>query len=68
MMEGEQDAFSENKGILDKEPRIKKGVTAGRVVNGFVTLNYFLVLLTALIVTGIFGVLNNKVSRCVCPG
>lgn len=63
MMEGEQDGFGENAGIFkEKEPRVKKGLSAGRVINGLMALLYFLVFLTALIVTGIFGVLNNKVQ------
>ena len=62
MMEGENDGLGEGQGIFkDKEPRIKKGVSAGRIVNALMILNYFLVLLTALIVSGIFGVLNSKV-------
>lgn len=66
MMEGENEGLGEGQGIFkDKEPRIKKGVSAGRVVNALLTLNYFLILLTALIVTGIFGVLNHKV--CMLP-
>lgn len=62
-MEGEQDRFGEEQGIFkEKEPRIKKGVSAGRIINGLMVLDYFLVFLTALIVTGVFGVLDNKVS------
>ena len=48
--------------FTDKEPRIKKGLTPGRVVNALLALNYFLIFLTGLIVAGTFGYLNNKVA------
>lgn len=61
MMKGEHEV-DESQGIFkEKEPRIKKGLSAGRVVNCVMVLDYFLVLLTALIVSGTFGFLNNKV-------
>ena len=67
MEEEKKDVFSgESTGIFkEKEPRIKKGVTAGRIVNGLLVLNYFLVFLTALIVTGITGEINNNTVRCL---
>lgn len=45
----------------EREPRIKGGCTAGRIVNGLIMFDYFLVLLASLIVTGTLSVLNNKV-------
>lgn len=54
---GEGDAYQE-----PKRPAIRGGCSAGRIVNGCVILDYLLVLLTALIVAGSLGVLDNKVS------
>jgi hypothetical protein len=73
MMEGTSDGdgmFGKEGQVIyqEKEARIKKGCTAGRIVNIAIALIYFLVLLTALIVSGIFGVLNSKVilSELLC--
>lgn len=40
---------------------IKKGCSPGRVINGFIAFNFFLVFLTAIIVSGSLGVLNSEV-------
>ncbi len=56
------DAEHENRELFTGEPRKKKLITAGRVVNALIALDYILVLLTALIVSGIFGVLDLKVA------
>lgn len=45
----------------EKKPLIRRGCTAGRIVNALISLNYFLVLLTALIVSCTLAVLNNRV-------
>ena len=44
-----------------KKPVIRGGCTVGRVVNIIIIVNYLLVLLTALIVSGVNGTLNDKV-------
>ena len=64
MMEGEE-GFGGNQGSYDvteeKKTLIRRGCTAGRIVNALIGLNYFLVLLTALIVSGTLAILNRKV-------
>ena len=45
----------------EEEKGIKKGCSPGRIINGFIAFNFFLVFLTAIIVSGTLGVLNNEV-------
>ena len=67
MMEGDQEGgmSGEHHGLMeDEEPRhlIKSGCSFGRLINSCIAFDYFLVMLTALIVSGSLGVLNSNVS------
>ena len=46
---------------VEKKLRLKGGFSVGRAVNACIAFNYFLVLLTACVVAGTVGVLNDKV-------
>ena len=45
---------------------VKRGCTVGRAVNGCIIFNYIWIMLTALIVSGTLGVLNDKVMLYYC--
>ncbi len=62
MAEGEEDYSSE---LHFEDEEKKKGCTAGRAVNGCIIVNYFFLMLSALIVTATMAVLHSKVSHSV---
>ena len=50
---------------LNEEPRrIRRGCTIGRVINLCMALDFLLVMITALIVSGVLGAVNLTVSDC----
>ena len=62
MMEGYGDRDSYGVVEEEKKPLVKRGCSAGRIMNCCIAFDYFLIMLTALIVSGVLGVLNNKVN------